>query len=737
MRTVTQSATCDSSSRTIARVALDVPVDKLFDYDSTGHVVEAGTLVVVPFGRGRRVGIVFEVGSQAVVPQARLKGVERLLPAEPLPQVLLQLIRFCSDYYHYPLGQVALAALPTAMMRTDYAAAKRHCDFWLTDSGRAFPIEEFPSRATAMRRLMRALRTAGSLHESQARDVAPRALALLNDWVNRGWVEQRPAEDPQTIRAAIAGPVLTAEQQRAVQEISASLGTFSAWLLEGITGSGKTEVYFRLIEQVVAQGRQALLLVPEINLTPQLEARFAGRFPGIPMVSLHSGLAQGERCARWLQARSGRAKLVLGTRLAVFTPLAHAGLVIVDEEHDGSFKQQDGIRYSARDLAVFLSSLLRVPIVLGSATPSLETYQNARSTRFGHVRLTGRPAAQKPRIRIIDLHQRPPAHGISQAVLEAVEHRLAVGEQSLVFLNRRGFAPALMCVSCGWAAGCGRCSARVVWHLNDKLLRCHHCGREERLPAACPECGNQDLRGMGQGTQRLEQALAERFPDARTLRVDRDSTRGKHAWRAMRDDIHADRADILVGTQMLAKGHDFPKLTLVAIVNPDAALFSTDFRASERLFQQLMQVAGRAGRADRPGEVLVQTRFPVHPLYAALVAQDYAAFAGQLLEERRRAGFPPFVYQAVLKAEGADEAGVEAFLRQAAMRAGDVAADVVLYDPVPATLARVAGRHRWHLLAQAGSRASLQRFLGAWQPRIAEGKTTRVRWALDVDPLDL
>ena len=725
------------SPRTIARVALDVPINQLFDYDGTAHALEIGTLVVVPFGRKRRVGIVFEVASQAAVPEARLKTIERLLPAEPLPPIALQLIRFGSDYYHHPLGQVAFAALPTAMRRTDYAAAKRQCDFWVTDPGRAFPIETFPSRATAMRRLMHALRTAGSLHESQARAITPRALPLLHDWIDRGWVEQRFAEDVHAAGTALAGPVLTGEQQRAVLQISATLGTFSAWLLEGITGSGKTEVYFHLIEQVVARGLQALLLVPEINLTPQLEARFASRFPGVPMVSLHSGLAQGERCARWLKARSGGAKLVLGTRLAVFTPLPRAGLVIVDEEHDGSFKQQDGIRYSARDLAVFLGSLLRVPIVLGSATPSLETYQNARSGRFGHVRLTGRPAAEKPRIRIIDLRQRPPPHGMSQAVLDAVAHRLSLGEQSLVFLNRRGFAPALVCPSCGWAAGCGRCSARVVWHLNDKRLRCHHCGLEERLPPACPECGNQDLRGIGQGTQRLEQALAESFPDARTLRVDRDSTRRRHAWRAMRDDIHADRADILVGTQMLAKGHDFPKLTLVAIVNPDAALFSADFRASERLFQQLMQVAGRAGRADRPGEVLVQTRFPDHPLYTALVAHDYASFAEQLLEERERAGFPPFVYQAVLKAEADDERVLEAFLRRAAMLAADAAAGVVLYDPVPATLARVAGRHRWHLLAQAGSRATLQRFLGIWQPRIAEGKSTRVRWALDVDPLDL
>lgn len=720
----------------IARVALDVPVAGLFDYDTAGHALQPGHLVVVPFGRRRQVGIVFEVTQRSTVPDARLRCVERMLPVEPLAQTAIQLIRFCSDYYHHPIGQVALAALPTALRKTAYAAPKVRSCFVLTDAGRALSLEQFPPRATAMRRLMSAMRAGGGMHESQARAITPRAPALMRDWVGRGWVEQQPEETEQVGATAVAAPEPTAEQRLAIDRISASFGSFSPWLIEGVTGSGKTEVYFRLIEKVLEAGRQTLLMVPEINLTPQLEARFASRFPGVAMASLHSGLAEGERCERWLRATGGQAQVVLGTRLSLFTPLPRIGLIIVDEEHDGSFKQQDGVRYSARDLAVFLGSLHRVPVVLGSATPSLESYHNARSGRFGYLRLTHRPAAERPVIRIVELRDAPP-HGMSNDVLDAVARRLAQGEQSLVFLNRRGFAPALMCASCGWAAECGRCSARVVWHLHDKVLRCHHCGHEERLPRACPECGNQDLRGLGQGTQRLEQALAERFPAARVLRIDRDSTRRKNAWRAMREDIHADRADVLVGTQMLAKGHDFPKLTLVAIVNPDAALYATDFRAAERLLQQLMQVAGRAGRADRAGEVLVQTRFPAHPAYRALLAQDYAGFADQLLEERRGAGFPPFVYQAVLRAEAHDERAVETFLGHAAKLAADAPAGVVLYDPVPATLARVAGRHRWHLLVQAPARAALQRFLAAWQPQIAQGRSSRVRWAIDVDPLDL
>jgi primosomal protein N' (replication factor Y) len=721
----------------IARVALDVPVDQLFDYESGPHALQAGDLVVVPFGRRRAVALVFEVAPRSDVPHARLKSVERRLPTGPLPQPALQLIRFCSAYYHHAIGQVAFAALPTAMRRTGYSEPRMQQPFCLTPSGRGLPLDHFPARATAMRALMDALRTAGTLDESAARAITPRAPALMRDWMQRGWVARQGDPAVPVRCSAVAGPDLTDEQQHAVEQISATFGKFSPWLLEGITGSGKTEVYFRLIEKVLQQGRQVLLMVPEINLTPQLEARFATRFPGTSMVALHSGLAEGERCARWLQASSGRAQVVLGTRLSLFTPLPRPGLIVVDEEHDGSFKQQDGVRYSARDLAVFLASLHDVPIVLGSATPSLESYHNARSARFGHVRLTGRPAAEKPRIRIVDLREAPAPHGISQTVLVEIRRRLAQGEQSLVFLNRRGFAPALMCASCGWAAECGRCSARVVWHLADKRLRCHHCGHEDRLPRACPACGNQDLRGLGHGTQRLEQVLAEQFPQARILRVDRDTTRRKQAWSDMRADIHADRADVLVGTQMLAKGHDFPKLTLVAIVNPDAALYSADFRASERLFQQLMQVAGRAGRADRPGEVVVQTRFPTHPVYEALLAQDYAAFAGQLLDERKRTGFPPFVHQAVLRAEAHDGRAVEAFLTRAASLAGGVPDGIVLYDPVPATPARVAGRYRWHLLVQADSRMALQRFLGAWRPRLVQGRSSRVRWALDVDPLDL
>ena len=719
-----------------ARVALDVPVDAVFDYRTGGLELQVGQLVAVPFGRRRQVGVVLEIATHSEVDAMRLRDVQRALPVEPLTTTFLQLVRFCSDYYHHPIGQVALSALPTALRRPDFRGDSPDNWFALTETGAIEGEAGIPSRATVMHRLLGELRN-GMVSEAQAKTLSARAPQVLAQWLTRGWVRilDTPSATAPVSVALPAGPALTAGQQQAFTSISAGFGEFRTWLLEGITGSGKTEVYFRLIGEALARGLQTLLLVPEINLTPQLESRFRDRFPGVEMVSLHSGLAEGERCRRWMRARSGAAAVVIGTRLAVFTPLPRLGLCIVDEEHDPSFKQQDGMRYSARDVAIFLAQRHRVPVVLGSATPSLESHQNALSGRFAHLHLTERPGAKPPNIRLVEMG-RHETTGLSDEVAQAIGQRLERGEQSLVFLNRRGFAPAFMCASCGWAAECSRCSARLVWHLQDKVLRCHHCGHEERLSRECPTCGNQDLRGLGQGTQRLEQAIVSRFPNARVLRVDRDTTRRKRAWETMREEIHADRADILVGTQMLAKGHDFPKLTLVAVADADLALYSTDFRAAERLFQQLVQVAGRAGRSSLPGEVMVQTHFPGHPVFQALLRQDYGAFARELLDERRRAGFPPFVYQAVLRAEATRESVVMTFLGQAAVLAADEHPGVDLYEPVPATLARKAGHHRAHLLVQAAVRNDLQQFLARWRPRLAE-HAGRVRWSLDVDPADL
>jgi primosomal protein N' (replication factor Y) len=499
---------------------------------------------------------------------------------------------------------------------------------------------------------------------------------------------------------------------------------------------------------MLTAGKSALLLVPELNLTPQLEARLAARFPDAELVCLHSDLADAMRTRYWKAALEGRARIVLGTRLAVFTPMPDLGLIVVDEEHDASFKQQDGMRYSARDVAVFRARERKIPIVLGSATPSLESWANAANTinsrapaRYTLLTLAQRAiaGARLPTVQYIDTRAEKLRDGLSGTLLAAIEQRLARGEQSLVFLNRRGYAPVLACVQCGWISHCPRCAANLVLHLADRRLRCHHCGFENRVPRSCPTCGNQDIQPFGRGTQRLEVALAESFPGARILRADRDSARSRRQWETLLARIHAGEADILVGTQMLAKGHDFPKIPVVGALGADAALFAADWRAPERLFAQLMQVAGRAGRADLPGEVLIQTQFPEHPLYAALVRHDYPAFAAAQLEERRRAGFPPYTYQAMLRAEAPRMAEAVAFLATARAWPGTARhTDITLYDPVPMRLSRLASLERAQLLAESPSRRTLQAFLGEWSIVLESIRTpAKLRWHLEVDPLEL
>jgi primosomal protein N' (replication factor Y) (superfamily II helicase) len=726
----------------IARVALDVPIDTLFDYRIGAHTVRPGQLVVVPFGKRRLVGIVFELTAESQVDNARLRFIQSVLPLDPLPADVLSLIQFASTYYRCPIGEAAFTSLPAPFRQPRYAPAEKQKSYSLPQSVRDALLETIPRRAILLHRIVDALSRAPALTREEARQLSPRAPAALEKWVKSGWIESRLTEVTEQVLdlplQEDAKLSLTADQANALAELEQGCGKYSPSLLEGITGSGKTEIYFQLIVRALERGQQTLLMVPEINLTPQLEARFHARFDARRLVTLHSNLSSGERARRWMAAASGRAGVVLGTRLSVFAPMPRLGLIIVDEEHDASFKQQEGLRYSARDLALVRAQRLGIPIVLGSATPSLETFHNAQKKKFRHLRLSSRPGAKLPKVRLIDTQSIAMAGGLSEPVLEAIRQRLQRGEQSLIFLNRRGFAPVVVCGACGWVGECGRCSARLVWHLKDAVLRCHYCGHEQRLPLACPTCGDQDLQGLGQGTQRLEQTLAGHFPSARILRIDRDSTRRKGTWDGMLKEIHGDAVDILVGTQMLAKGHDFPKLTLVAIANPDGALYSADFRASEKLFQQLMQVSGRAGRAHLPGEVLVQTRFPTHPLYQALVSQNFPELAEQMLAERQQAGFPPFVAQALLRAEAVSESTVNAFLKRAAKEGATlIEGDVTMYDPVPATMARIAGRHRAHLLMQSPLRPALQRFLQVWTPKLEQLKARNVRWIIDVDPLEL
>jgi primosomal protein N' (replication factor Y) len=732
----------ETSGLTIARVALDVPIDTLFDYRiEAGQRVAPGNRVRVALGRRTAVGVVMETGSEPAVSRERLRPIQEVLPDEVrLASDVLALLRFCQRYYHYPIGQVVATALP--------AAARRAKPLRLEDPRRYFPtprlaaagIEVLPPRQVLARRLARRLLESGGLEAAEARRLSPRWRPAMARLLAQGLAECRSEpREPREPGNGTSLPPLTPEQAAAANRIRAHLDRYHTWLLHGVTGSGKTEVYLHLIAEVVAGGRQALMLVPEINLTPQLEERVRSSLPGALVVTLHSGLPEAERTRHWLLAATGEADIVLGTRLAVFTPLPRLGFLVVDEEHDPSFKQQEGLRYSARDLAVLRARGRNVPVVLGSATPSLESHANALAGRYRRLTLTRRAHAEAtlPSVRIVDLRGAAgPGELLSAPLREALGERLARGEQSLIYLNRRGFAPVLFCRACGWTSQCRRCAAKLVLHAADRRLRCHHCGAEAMPPARCPDCGSADLLPLGHGTQRLEGALRSAFPGIRVLRVDRDSTRRRQAWPAMRRSIHEGAVDVLVGTQMLAKGHDFSRLTLVGIVDPDAALYAADFRASERLFAQLMQVAGRAGRADRAGEVILQTRFPDHPLYRALAAHSFEAFAEAALGERREAGFPPYVHQALLRAAGHRLEACLAFLAAAAQAAREARKGVSVFDPVPAALPRRKGLFQAQLLVQSASREALQRFLDGWVPRLEHLAARRVRWSLDVDPLE-
>ena len=729
----------------IVRVGFDVPLDKLFDYRCDEVLTrDIGARVLAPFGKRNAVGVILEISDTSEVALARLKPVTRILREAPgFSADDIKLIRFAAEYYHHPLGNVVMSALPAGLRRVRPAPAKSLMHYALTARGNAFDIETLPKRALAKRRLLALFQHHQVLDTAAIGERTPTEKSALKQLVIEGLVEYREGSLPALAKADepelpdVVLPQLTPDQAAAVASLCAELSAFKPHLLLGVTGSGKTEVYLRAIDTVLKKGRQALLLVPEISLTPQLEATVRGRFPHLKVVSLHSGLNEGERLLHWIAAQSGEARIVLGTRLAVFAPMPELGLIIVDEEHDSSFKQNEGFRYSARDLAVVRARQRNVPVVLGSATPALETWHNAASDRYALARLPNRINNTVPRITCVNTRDVRLLDGLASPLLTAIGRRLDAGEQTLIFINRRGYAPVLMCHDCSWLSNCHRCSAKLVLHLKDRRLHCHHCGYQSAVPLSCPDCGNTDLSPVGQGTQRVEAALTAHFPKARILRIDRDSTRNKGAWSGMRTRIEAREVDILVGTQILAKGHDFPNLSLVGVVNADSLLYSSDFRAPERLYALLTQVAGRAGRGSVPGEVLIQTHFPDHPLYAALRDQNYASFADELLNERRVAGFPPFQYQALLRAEAPKIEAAIQWLTQAAAKAQAIDDTITLYDPVPAGMMRLAGRERAQLLVQSSNRNRLQRFLAAWRETLTEKRASAARWSIDVDPLEL
>ena len=653
------------------RVALDVPLQKLFEYSLPEEIVaRIGDRVAVRFGAQQKIGVVIE---ERVAPQL---AIERIKPisarrddAPPLPEDWIALMRFLSGYYQRPLGETVIGALPPRL-RSTKPLPKKVLQYQDTASGTRF----------------------------------------------------------------VQNHTLTAHQAGVVERVEPG---FHAYLLHGVTGSGKTEVYLHLVERTLLSGKQALVLIPEISLTPQLEARFRDAFPDTHIAVMHSGLEDVARTGAWLSAARGTAGIVLGTRLAVLAPLPKLGLIVVDEEHDASFKQHEGLRYSARDAAVYRAKLAGCPIILGTATPSLESWHNWISGRYERLELAERasPGARLPAVRTVDTQRDKPEQGFCKTLISAIGERLARGEQSLVFINRRGYAPVLACEACGWTAGCGRCTARMVLHAADRKLRCHHCGAEDGIPRACPTCGNVDLKAMGRGTQRVEETLAERFPAARIVRIDRDSARRREQLSRTLESIRRGEGDILVGTQLLAKGHDFPNLTLVGVLNADSALVSTDYRAPERLFAVLAQVSGRAGRRERPGEVLIQTRYPQHPLFAALERHDFSGFAEAQLAERKAAGFPPFVFEAALRAEAPKLDQALQFLRQAAARVPPTD-EISVFDPVPHVLTRRADLERAQLVMQSRSRQSLQEHLRKLSDQLFESAPRQIRWHLDVDPIE-
>ncbi len=734
----------------IVQVALDLPIEKYFDFMAPDATEEdIGRMAVVPFGNKKLSGVVMGVSATTDVPQDKLKSVDfiqRALPRFTANDIAL--IRFCQGYYHHPFGAIAMNGLPPAMRATRLVVPKADCEVALTAAGRD-ALRTMPLRAVAQRALLAALEHAPR-SEMLLKSEHERAAPTLRALAAKGWIELRATDAPQARQALpphaekrifVAGPGLNAEQTSAVEAVSATLGKFAPFLLSGITGSGKTEVYLHVIANALQRNFQALVLMPEINLTPQFMRHLQARFPDAVIVQQHSGLADSPRMKGYIDAASGRADIVIGTRLAVFSSMPRLGVIIVDEEHDASFKQQEGFRYSARDVAVFRAQQAACPVMLGSATPSLESVQNVLRGRFTELKLPLRatPNAVLPQIDFIDLNQERADDGLSVSLIKALQATIKRGEQALVFINRRGYSPALVCAHCGWMPGCTRCNARLVFHQRERQMKCHHCGYQTRVATVCADCGSHELLPAGQGSERVEIALRTHLPGARIARVDRDSTRRRGSAEKIFDAAAAGELDVLVGTQMLSKGHDFPRITLVGVVNADGAMFSADFRAAERMVAQLTQVAGRAGRADLPGRVLIQTRFAKHPLYQAVAAQDHARFAAMALTERRNARLPPFTFLALLRAEAKTEAALREFLMHAAECARNLQPESSLqvWDPVAAPLSRKADWERCQMMVQADSRSELQRFLAKWLPMLRARDARGVKWVIDVDPLEV
>ena len=721
------------------RIAVNVPLsDGILTY-SHSEPLPPGTRVLVPFRNKTVVGIVWETDIAPDMDTARILSVQTAFVEEkPLPQSWRDLLAFTSRYYHYPTGQAVFAALPQGLKETRAVEMPKPPLFYaLNEAGRAQtpPPARFNKKAALWDALL-----SGGMTMAALKQVNAQATKLIEDWAEQGWIQTTEAANPVLMsyhgQASHSEFVLNADQQKASDEIQTAFGKFQPFLLYGITGSGKTEVYFDAMAKVLAQGRQVLFLLPEINLTPQLLKRVENRFADVPTAVLHSQMAAGKRTQDYLRAMLGQAKLVIGTRLAVFTPLLDAGLIVVDEEHDGSFKQDNELRYHARDLAVWRAKQSGCPVVLGSATPSLESWHKAQSGAYRLLQLTERAhaAAQLPQVEILNVGRLKLDNGFSPQALQLLKQNFEAGGMSLVYLNRRGFAPALFCGDCGHTFGCPNCSAKMVLHQRARQLRCHHCDHREPIPYKCPDCGNQDLTAVGHGTQRVEETLRAFLPKATVVRVDRDSTAHKNDWADLYRCIDDNEIDILVGTQMLAKGHDFARLNLVIVLNADGSLYSADFRAPERLFAELIQVSGRAGRADKPGKVLIQTQLPEHPVFAAVKVQDYAVFAENELNERQMFAMPPFGFQTAVRADAPRVADAMEFLNVAKETLAPLLPESVSqFGAAPMLMVRLAERERAQIFLESTSRQDLHRAVSLWVQVLQQNRDGKIRWSVDVD----
>ena len=721
----------------ILKVALPLPLPRCFDYllpaSMQGDESLVGRRVRVPFGSGEKIGIIESVQIEGLA-RSELKTILEVIDTAPLfSGELLQNLRWLSRYTQAPLGEVYATAMPTVLRQGQEIPDNKIIAWDLTLSGRHQWTYLRPN--TKLRKFAERL-IKHPVTEDQLDADTENWRSTANTLKRRGLVERVSLKMETHPVKKQAGPLLNVEQKQVLHAIEKQSPGFHCHLLEGVTGSGKTEVYLQAIAHCLAQGKQALILVPEIGLTPQTLKRFRERL-GVPVYSMHSGLNDGERARAWSAMWRGQAHVLVGTRSAVFAPMPKAGLIIVDEEHDASYKQQDGIRYHARDFAIVRAKSLDVPIILGSATPSLESLHNAIAGRYQHLHLKQRAGiAKPPRVRVLDVRKRPLMHGLSGETIDAIKKCLERGEQALVFKNRRGYAPVLLCHDCGWSAQCPRCDSPMSVHGVARNLQCHHCGHRKTKPASCPDCSSLALQPQGVGTERLEEALAAAFPEAPLLRIDSQTTRNKDGLQKKLAEL-GDKAGILVGTQILAKGHDLPRLTLVCVVGIDEGLFSADFRASEKLAQLLIQVTGRAGRAEWPGEVLLQTHHPEHPMLNTLLAGGYPAVAALELAQREAAGFPPYTHIALLRAEALKDADVNLFLREA-YQACHHQNLIELSTPMPAPMARRAGKMRGQILLSAAQRPVLQKILHEWIQDLYELKSVRkVRWSLDVDPVDL